>query len=62
MKMKVRELIKALLNYNLDAEVELEVERPNDDYKYIYADANDVYCTAEEGKIIISEVGNEDAE
>jgi hypothetical protein len=57
MKMKVRELIKELLNYNLDAEVELEVEKPNDDYKYIYADANNVYCTSEEGKIIISEVG-----
>lgn len=53
--MKNRELIKELLNYNLDAEVILEVKRPNDDYDYIYSDANSVFCESEERTVVISE-------
>lgn len=53
--MKVRELIKELLNYNLDAEIILEVKRPSDDYDYIYADANSVDCDSDERRVCISE-------
>lgn len=53
--MKNRELIKELLNYNLDAEVILEVKNVHGDYVYIYSDTNSVGSNSVE-EVVISEL------